>query len=45
METQERKMTIPELLTEISNDLGNLKIPVGELESIGIPVARAINGI
>ena len=43
MET--KQMTVKEILIDVINKLGNIRIPTSEVESIGIPVAQAINGI
>ena len=45
METNATPMTIKDVLTDIRNQLNEIKIPVSQIENIGIPVARAINGI
>lgn len=45
METNERQMTVRDVLLEVQHQLNELKIPVAEVETIGIVVARAISGI
>lgn len=37
--------TILDILTDVSKILNEVTIPMSAVESIGIPVARAINGI
>lgn len=39
------KMTIKDVLVEVTKILNEINVPVSMVESIGIPVARAINGI
>ena len=43
MET--KQLTTLDILKDVLNILGDVKVPMSELESIGIPVGRAINGI
>lgn len=41
----ENKMTVKDILIDVNKLLNEINIPVSQVESIGIPVARAINGI
>lgn len=41
---QESK-TIKEVLEDVVSMLGGIKIPVTEMQSIGVPVVRSINAI
>lgn len=43
--TMENKMTVKDILIDVNKLLNEINIPVAQVESIGIPVARAINGI
>ena len=38
-------MTVKDVLKDVLNLLNGVKIPISELETIGMPVGRAINGI
>ena len=41
----ETKMTAKDILKDVLNILSGIKVPMTEIETIGIPVGRAINGI
>lgn len=41
----ETKMTVKDVLKDVMDTLNGISIPVSQLDSIGMPVARAINGI
>ena len=41
----EKETTVKEVLIDVSDVLNKINIPISLVESIGIPVARAINGI
>ncbi len=41
----ENQTTVKDILIDVSKLLNGINIPVAMVESIGIPVARAINGI
>ena len=41
----ENQTTVKDILTDVNKLLNGINIPVAMVESIGIPVARAINGI
>ena len=41
----ENQLTIKDVLVEVTKILNEINVPVSMVESIGIPVARAINGI
>lgn len=41
----ENVMTTKDVLTDVNEILNKINIPISLVESIGIPVARAINGI
>lgn len=43
METKE--MTVKDVLTDVNKVLNGINIPISMLESIGMPIARAISGI
>ena len=43
MET--KQTTVKDILNDVINILNGIKIPMNELEEIGLPVGRAINGI
>jgi len=45
METNNNPMTVKDVLADVVKVLGEISVPVTQLESIGIPVAKAINGI
>lgn len=46
METNNtQKTTVMDVLVDVCQMLKDIKIPISEVEGIGIPVARAINGI
>ena len=41
----EPKLTVKDVLKDVLNLLNDVKVPISEIETIGIPVGRAINGI
>lgn len=41
----ENQTTVKDILIDVNKLLNGINIPVAQVESIGIPVARAINGI
>ena len=41
----ENQTTVKEVLRDVNKLLNEINIPISMVESIGIPVARAINGI
>ena len=41
----ENQTTVKDILIDVNKLLNGINIPVSMVESIGIPVARAINGI
>lgn len=41
----ENQTTVKDILIDVNKLLNGINIPVAMVESIGIPVARAINGI
>lgn len=41
----EKQTTVKDVLLEVSEVLNKINIPISMVEGIGIPVARAINGI
>lgn len=43
MET--KTMTIKDILEDVLKNLNDMKVPMAELETIGVPVGRAIAGI
>ena len=43
MET--KPMTVNDVLNDVKTILGNISVPVSMIESIGIPIAKSINGI
>ena len=45
MENQAKETTVKDVLIDVNRILSGLNIPVTLVESIGIPVAKAINGI
>ena len=45
MEEQRNETTVKDVLIDVNRILGGIMIPVNLVESIGIPVARAINGV
>lgn len=44
METKQ-EMTVKDVLTDINKVLNGINVPMSMLESIGMPIARAIGGI
>ncbi len=42
---ENNQMTVKEVLIDVNRVLAGIKIPVTEVENIGIPVSRAISGI
>lgn len=38
-------MTVREIVETVIKDLGSINVPVGQLNSIGMPIARAIQGL
>lgn len=40
-----KEMTMKDILKDVLKMLNDIKIPMSEIETIGIPVGRAINGI
>lgn len=45
MEETKKTVTVKEILTDVCKLLGNIDVPASKIEQIGIPIARAINGI
>ena len=45
METNERQLTVKDVLEDVKKVLGGIEVPATKIESIGIPIARAMNGI
>ena len=45
MNGNEHKMTVKDVLIDVQRILSDLKIPVKEIETIGLPVSRAVEGI
>lgn len=41
----EPKMTVKDVLKDVMDTLNGISIPVSQIDDIGMPVARAINGI
>lgn len=39
------KMTVKDVLKDVMDTLNNISIPMSQLDDIGMPIARAINGI
>jgi len=38
-------MTVREVVELVRNDLGNISVPVSQMTTIGVPIARAIDGL
>lgn len=38
-------MTVREVVEQVKKDLGEINVPVAQLQSIGFPIARAIEGL
>lgn len=38
-------MTVKEIVENVITDLGNINVPVSQLNSIGMPIAHAIQGL
>ena len=38
-------MTIKEVLIKVHQDLGNINVPVAQIDQIGVPIAQALNNI
>ena len=45
MNPNENPMTIKDVLTDVTKVLGDINVPASKIEEIGIPIAKAINGI
>lgn len=45
METTQKTMTVEEILVDVRKMLGDIEVPASKIEQIGIPIAKAINGI
>lgn len=45
METNERTVTVEDVLADVRRILGDIDVPVQKLEQIGMPISKAINGI
>ena len=45
MEEERKVTTVKDVLIDVNRILRGIMVPVTHVESIGIPVARAINGI
>ena len=45
MGEQQKDMTVREVLVEIDRQLSDIKVPMSEIETIGMVIARAISGI
>ena len=45
METNQKPITVEEILKDVCRILGDIDVPVAKLETIGIPIAKSINGI
>lgn len=41
----EKTKTVREVLEEVVEMLNEIKVPMSEIDAIGIPIARSINGI
>ena len=41
----EESKTVKEVLEDVIKTLSNIKVPMSEIDAIGIPIARSINGI
>lgn len=41
----EPKMTVKDVLKDVMDTLNNISIPMSQIDDIGMPIARAINGI
>lgn len=42
---ENKGMTVQEVVEQVISELGGINVPVNQLESIGIPIARAISGL
>ena len=38
-------MTVKEIVEKVIEDLGNVNVPVSQLNSVGMPIAHAIQGL
>lgn len=38
-------MTVREVIEQVKKDLGEINVPVAQMQSIGFPIARAIEGL
>lgn len=38
-------MTVRELVADVVKDLSEIKVPIGQMEEIGFPIARSIEGL
>lgn len=45
MNEKENGMTVRDVLEDVKKNLGGISVPVSMLESVGMPIAQAINGI
>ena len=39
------EMTVKEVLKDVQKVLGDINVPATQIESIGVPIARALNGL
>lgn len=38
-------MTVREVVEQVAKDLGNINVPVSQMQNIGFPIAQAIDGL
>lgn len=38
-------MTVREVVEQVAKDLGNINVPVSQMQNIGVPIAQAIQGL
>lgn len=38
-------MTVREVVEQVVKDLGNINVPVSQMQNIGVPIAQAIQGL
>ena len=38
-------MTVREVVEQVAKDLGNINVPVSQMQNIGVPIVQAIQGL
>lgn len=42
---EEKSMTVRDVVEQVKKELGEISVPVAQMQGIGIPIARAIEGL